>query len=263
MRGEDREWLESKAAGLRQRLATTPASFQRTAAEDCLKLVEAEIEELDLCEGLEGKAESWLDARRAVLHQTLLPFESDTMDLDISQDGLVALAIKLCEVRADIRRLDAEVAEHTKEDSMHTESDRLGKLRLRLSTLETNGERYRMREELRLVEADCLHRAREAAKADTNATMPDKPCESPAAKAMRRQCPVCNEHEPDVHFRRDHSYNKSLVCYGCEFPKCAACGRQREEKEGPLHRGKTKEALVLKPWYLVLRPDLEDPHASQ
>ena len=213
--------------------------------------MEAEIEELDLCDGLTGKAESWLDARRAVLHQTLLPFESDTMDLDISRNGLMALALKLCEVRADIRRLDAEVAEHTKEDSMHTESDRLGKLRLRLSTLET--ERYRMRGELRLVE-HYLDRAREAAKADTNATMPDKPCESPAAKAMRRQCPVCNEHEPDVHFRRDHSYNKSLVCYGCEFPKCAACGRQREEKEGPLHKNKTKEQLVQTPWYLFLRP---------
>ena len=222
MRYEDREWCESEAAGLRRRLATTSASFQRTAAEDCLELVEAEIEALDLCGSLEGKAESWLDARRAVLHQTLLPFEADTMDLDISQVGLVALAIKICEARADIRRHNVEVAEHTKANSMHTESDRLGKLRLRLRTLETNGERYRMRKELRLIES-FLDSAREP-----------------------RQCPLCKGRQPNVRFR-----HKSIICYCCEFPKCAACSRQREEAEGPLHKGKHKEALVLKPWYLV------------
>ena len=84
-----------------------------------------------------------------MLHQTLLPLEADTMDLAISQDGLDALAMKFCEMRADIRRLDAEAAEHTREESMHAETNnKLGKLRMRLCALETNGETYQMREEL-------------------------------------------------------------------------------------------------------------------
>ncbi len=81
-----------------------------------------------------------------------------------------------------------------------------------------------MREELRLVES-FLDSAREP-----------------------RQCPLCNERQPDVRFR-----HMSIICYCCEFPKCAVCSRQREEAEGPLHKGKHKEALVLKPWYLFRR----------
>ena len=100
-----------------------------------------------------------------------------------------------------------------------------------------------MREELRMVES-FLDSAREPPK--TDATVPEEPCGPPAAKDARRQCPLCKGRQPDVLFR-----HKSIICYCCEFPKCAACSRQREEAEGPLHIGKHKEALVLKPWYLV------------
>ena len=118
-----------------------------------------------------------------------------------------------------------------------------GKIRFKQWICGTCTEAGTEREELRMVES-FLDSAREPPK--TDATVPEQPCGPPSAKAAHRQCPLCKGRQPDVHFR-----HMAIICYSCEFPKCAACSRQRKEAEGPLHKQKHKEALVLEPWYLV------------
>ena len=83
----------------------------------------------------------------------------------------------------------------------------------------------------------CSNRAQEAVRSDHRDTWQCKDCSG-------RQCPMCTQCEPAIRFRK-----KTIRCYSCEFPKCAACGRQRQESEGALHRGDHRKDLKQEPWY--------------
>ena len=61
-------------------------------------------------------------------------------------------------------------------------------------------------------------------------------CKTQHVSSTPRKCPLCKGNEPDIRFR-----HMSIVCYTCEFPNCATCGRQRQESEGARYKGNTNK----------------------
>ena len=223
---ETEEWCRNTAFELKQRLETASSS-PKVAAQDCLELLEAEIRNHELCSSVKTRSTSWLDSRRQALHEALASYEVDAMDLAICQEGLCCLAIKKCEVRGDIRRLEVEVTERAGLLPIHTERHRLDKLRERLRTLETNVAKYTMREELRFVHF------RLDGEYDPTETI--APVESNA------RCRLCSG---------PNNYDPSRFCYTCEFPNCAACGVRRSETAGPRYKGRHVGKITKgEPWY--------------
>ena len=232
------------------------------AKTDELDILEAGVGAITRWRAVESSSTTSLRARRGELSKVLIELHSKAGDnwyyaydpFDVPA-GVVYPESAIADVdvvRGTLRKTELRADLHSLEAKMHSGSEphdqaRAARIGNRLRNLEANAEVDRLRDEFRLVLSVLKDRERERGV--------KRPGEAVATRSVKRAreaqtlCGECERRTASHAFRREKNGDISKRCRACEFPCCKACGRQRQEAEGPVP-GRDEQG----PWYSNLHP---------
>jgi hypothetical protein len=242
------EWLTARVSTLRAQLAEPPeaewSSYSRELAEwklenhqrrGELRIMEAAITTWTRRKEAKRKTTTQLEARRKQLLDLMRADDRVPSPRLSVIFRLADAALRRANFMADACSIGVQWGfSDERSEAAEKQGDRLRQAEMRIDTLDANREIDSMEDERGTVCDICTLRH----------------------TSKHILCTECKAYEAESFFRREDGGRiaRTQRCHACEFPRCAACGRSRQESEGPVlikckekkADGRREEGL----WYL-------------